>query len=205
MVAFDGTGSMDSDRVENYTWTFTDGGTQTMYEVRPTYRFDRAGTFAVTLTVRDPSGNSATDQVNVTVTAATGGVQGTVKDDAGRPLAGATVRLLLGSTEVASTTTDANGAFAFAEIAPGGYNVRAELAGFTSQTADVTVVAGSTASRDLVLSSAPSGLPAWVLPVGIVAILVAVLAIAGIAMRRRKRKPGAASEGPASDGKKKAS
>ncbi|MCJ2532252.1 MAG: PKD domain-containing protein, partial [Candidatus Thermoplasmatota archaeon] len=67
VVTFDGSGSSDNVGVANYTWTFQDGGSVTLYEVDPTYAFSTPGEYTVTLTVRDAAGNEGTDTVTVTV------------------------------------------------------------------------------------------------------------------------------------------
>lgn len=73
LVTFDGSGSSDNDPLfgttVNYTWTFDDPGTQTIYEVAPTYAFMRGGNFIVTLTVTDRAGNTGTDTVTIHVVA----------------------------------------------------------------------------------------------------------------------------------------
>jgi len=74
-VTFDGFGS-DVGGISGYTWTFDDNGPKTLTGPNPTYRFDNPGTFTVTLTVTDSSGNTATDTVLVTVTGTTGSIQG---------------------------------------------------------------------------------------------------------------------------------
>lgn len=66
-VTFDGTGSTDNVGVASYTWRFADGGLRVLTGATPTYTFDRAGAFTVTLTVTDAAGNSATDSLLVTV------------------------------------------------------------------------------------------------------------------------------------------
>ncbi len=69
VVTFDGSGSSDnSGSIDNYTWTFDDGGTQTLYGVSPQYTFSNLGQFTVTLTVSDAAGLTDTDEVIVTVT-----------------------------------------------------------------------------------------------------------------------------------------
>ncbi len=40
----------------NYTWTFQDGGSVTLYEVDPTYAFSTPGEYTITLTVVDAAG-----------------------------------------------------------------------------------------------------------------------------------------------------
>jgi PKD repeat protein len=67
LVTFDGRDSWDNGGDINLTWTFDDDGAVTLYDLRPTYRFFRPGTFQVTLTVTDGAGILATDVVNITV------------------------------------------------------------------------------------------------------------------------------------------
>jgi hypothetical protein len=62
----------------------------------------------------------------------------------GSPVAGAPVRLLMGTTEVATTTTDSNGQFVFRGIAPGTYTVEVTVGGQVFLT-PVTVGAGDQA------------------------------------------------------------
>ena len=68
-VEFDGSGSSDdSGSIENYTWTFVyDGEEVELYGVSPSFVFDIAGEYTVTLTVTDPSGLTDTDTVEVTI------------------------------------------------------------------------------------------------------------------------------------------
>ncbi len=69
-VTFDGSGSSDNVGVVSYDWTFEyDGATETLTGVSPTFTFDIADEYVVTLTVEDAEGNSATDTVTITVTA----------------------------------------------------------------------------------------------------------------------------------------
>ena len=64
--SFDGTGS-SADPV-NYTWTFVyDGQERTLYGEAPSWTFDIAGEYTVTLTVTDDLGATDTDTVTVTV------------------------------------------------------------------------------------------------------------------------------------------
>ncbi|MCJ2531131.1 MAG: PKD domain-containing protein, partial [Candidatus Thermoplasmatota archaeon] len=67
LVTFDGSGSSDNIGVTNYTWTFQDGGSVTLYAVDPTYAFSDPGSYTVTLTIVDAAGNTATDALTVTV------------------------------------------------------------------------------------------------------------------------------------------
>jgi ABC-type transport system substrate-binding protein/PKD repeat protein/protocatechuate 3,4-dioxygenase beta subunit len=66
-VTFDGSESADNVGVDSYTWTFDDGGAQTLSGVEPTYTFENEGDFTITLTVLDAETNSDTDEVVVHV------------------------------------------------------------------------------------------------------------------------------------------
>ncbi len=68
-VTFDESASTDNGVIVNYTWTFTDVDAQTLYGAAPTYTFDNAGVFVVTLNVTDAYGNYHTDTMLVNVTA----------------------------------------------------------------------------------------------------------------------------------------
>lgn len=69
-VSFDGSGSTDDGGAAglNYTWEFTyDGRTVRLYGPQPTFKFEIAGTYTVTLTVRDAGNLTDTDTVTVVV------------------------------------------------------------------------------------------------------------------------------------------
>ena len=66
-VTLSAVNTTDNVGVVNYTWSFDDGGPQTLWGVSPTYRFDTVGVFTIALTVRDAAGNAASDTVRVTV------------------------------------------------------------------------------------------------------------------------------------------
>jgi parallel beta-helix repeat protein len=67
-VTFDGTRSWDNHRIENFTWSFFyDGEEVLLYGAFPTFVFVSPSNYRVELTVRDPSGNTATDSMNVRV------------------------------------------------------------------------------------------------------------------------------------------
>ena len=68
VVTFDGGGSTDNVGIAGYTWSFRLYGiTMVLTGVSPTYGFPAAGTYPVTLTVQDLSGNTDTDTMEVVV------------------------------------------------------------------------------------------------------------------------------------------
>jgi len=66
-VHFDGSASTDNVGITSYTWTFTDINPRTLTGAAPTYQFNNAGQYIVTLTVADAAGNTNIDTVVVTV------------------------------------------------------------------------------------------------------------------------------------------
>jgi PKD repeat protein len=67
-ATFDGTLSTDDIGVATWTWSFEYNGAPVVLDaVSPWFRFDRAGTYVVTLNVTDAAGKWATDNVTVTV------------------------------------------------------------------------------------------------------------------------------------------
>jgi len=67
-VAFDGTASTGMGGIANYTWTVVrEGAAITLHGARPSYTFDREGTYLVTLNVTDMYGGTHEDSFTVTV------------------------------------------------------------------------------------------------------------------------------------------
>ena len=66
-VSFDGGGSTDNFLVENWTWSFNDGGAVVLYGTTASHTFSASGVYTVALTVRDTTSNSDTDTMTVTV------------------------------------------------------------------------------------------------------------------------------------------
>lgn len=83
---------------------------------------------------------------------ATGGVEGTVTDNAGSPAAGATVELSQPGGKKFTDSTDAKGEYKFDRIPVGDYEVQASLTGHTpSDSRKVKVKSGATQTADLKL------------------------------------------------------
>jgi parallel beta-helix repeat protein len=67
LVTFDASASADENGIARCIWTFIDITPQTLSGENPTYNFTTPGTYAVTLTVKDATNNTATDTVTITV------------------------------------------------------------------------------------------------------------------------------------------
>ena len=83
----------------------------------------------------------------------TGTITGTVRDQDGGSMPGVAVELLSGTTVIATTTTNAAGAFTFSNVAAGSYLVRAFRTGYGTDSEAVSVTAGATATASLVLTA----------------------------------------------------
>ena len=66
-VSFDGLNSSDNIGVVNYTWTFYDYRDIALYGATPGYQFQNAGSYWISLTVRDASGNTGQNGFNINV------------------------------------------------------------------------------------------------------------------------------------------
>jgi len=109
---------------------------------------------SVTVTVLE--GDTAVADLSLTWIIVPGTIAGTVTDaDDGSRIAGATV-----TDGTRTTTTDAAGEYAIADVAPGSYEVTASKEGYESSSVMVTVLEGDTAVADLSLT--------WIIVPGII-------------------------------------
>jgi Ca-activated chloride channel family protein len=74
-------------------------------------------------------------------TQATGSASGTVVDPAGSPIPGVTLELRQGTKVLQRTTSDPKGAWTFAKIPDGEYEIRATLAGFATSVLSLRIAA----------------------------------------------------------------
>ncbi len=82
-----------------------------------------------------------------------GGVQGTVRDTAGRPLQGAQVVLTpIGGGQGLTTRTDSSGTYNFAGIEPGNYTLQVNVVTYTSVLENVSVTQDINATVDVALA-----------------------------------------------------
>lgn len=92
-------------------------------------------------------------QAKADVTEATGGIEGTVTDEAVQPVANATLRV----TETGRTaTTEPDGSFAFSTVQPGSYTLTVNASGFVSAQQEVRVEAGEVSTVEIVLARVAS-------------------------------------------------
>ncbi|WP_455219768.1 PKD domain-containing protein [Kaarinaea lacus] len=104
-VQFDGTGSTDTDgSIVSYAWDFGDGNSGT--GVGPVHIYTTAGTYDVTLTVTDDSGDTGNSQTTAVIVAAAPPPQAPIAD-AGGPYSG-TVNVAVQFDGSGSTDPDGN-------------------------------------------------------------------------------------------------
>jgi len=85
------------------------------------------------------------------------GLAGTVKDDAGRPVANATVGWKnIASGQSGQTQSAADGTYSIPNLAAGEYEVSATAKGFNTRTQKVTVASGAAQTLDLAVTQALS-------------------------------------------------
>ncbi len=97
------------------------------------------------------SSRTVTDTAAVVCGGDIGGI--VTEAETGLLIAGATVRIVHGTTPIDSTTTNAHGAYAFLGIAEGDYTVAAQAEGYEDSTpALITVICFETATVDIALT-----------------------------------------------------
>jgi Ca-activated chloride channel family protein len=83
-----------------------------------------------------------------------GSIAGTVKDSAGAPVPGATIRIVAQGMSPYSTLSDAKGSFTFQGVPVAEYEVTATLPGFRTFTGKIAVTAKTAARLEIVLQPA---------------------------------------------------
>ncbi|MFP5204490.1 MAG: carboxypeptidase-like regulatory domain-containing protein [Acidobacteriota bacterium] len=88
----------------------------------------------------------------------TSGLSGTVKDAAGKPVAGAEVSAKNAATaQAAQASTDASGAYTLPALGAGNYDVTVTAKGFADKVSQVTLPAEGTQALSVTLTAAPPG------------------------------------------------
>lgn len=93
-----------------------------------------------------------TVMAHVVIAQSSGSVRGRVTDERNANVAGAAVRLASRSGPQFDTSTDNNGAFIFANVAPGEYILQVRAPGFASNVSPVVVVRGGSTVKDVSLA-----------------------------------------------------
>jgi len=188
-VTLDGSLSTDSGAM-TYSWNLTyDGVPRSLSGVAAQFTFDEGGVYEVVLTVTDAWGNRGNDTVVVTVVD-TGTVTGTVLDEDGKAVEGATVRVDAADGRAYTATTAANGSFALS-VFHGPFNWSISKDGYEAISGSSSVNAMQEA--DLDLSGTPlvregGEAPARTsLIVRAVVIVLAAVAVALLALDRRRK------------------
>lgn len=158
--------SGSTDAEGNYTFADLNAGTYSVRFTKTGYQSITRGSVQVT------AGQLTTVDVQLTATQAqTGSITGTVTDNSGRAVAGATVDLLVQGSVSRATTTSSSGTFQFASVAAGSYGVRVTAGNLPPVTQTITVTAGQTTRVNFVVQPnsgagsvggqvrAPNGIP----------------------------------------------
>jgi hypothetical protein len=110
--------------------------------------------FAAFVSAQTPAAPAAAPQAPARRPARSGGsVTGTVKDDTGGVIPGATVKLMDGANTVDTTSSGADGAFSFKAVAPGTYSLSVSYTGLQqAKVALISVAAGQAATANLAMT-----------------------------------------------------
>ena len=190
--------------ITTVTFTLKQGTTTvpgTVTYVGSTATFTPAGnlnantTYTATITTgaQDLAGNTLAtnyiwsfDTIPAIILPANGAIVGTVVDENGDPIEGATVSL--GDTGT-TATTNAAGQYSFSDVAPGTYTLWFNASGYETTNKTVTVTAGVTTTADMSMAPEDSGAGNlwWILLV--IAAIVAALLIGYTLMNKKSGTP----------------
>ncbi len=137
-VTLDASGSHDDGTITKYQWTFSyDNENKELLGKIVSFKFDKPGTYEVTLKVFDDSENYGIDAVSITVKN-TGVVKGIVLDDKGKPIDGALIEIVASDGKTYTFTTAPDGSFSL-EIPPGSITWKITKSGYGTITGSSTV------------------------------------------------------------------
>jgi PKD repeat protein len=201
-VEFNGLASDDNIGIVNYEWDIdgSDGldWSQPDYEGsdiwNPSHTYSAPGKYIVTLRVTDDAGNLDTDTVLITVTGndqlVTKVISGTVVDEEGSPISGASVKLE-NSNNVFVATTDANGKYRIMDVPEGSYQLVTNQGDYGSKKQDVVISSENTQElSEVTLNSATSEesqLLPWWFPFLFIFILLIIIAISTAGRKKKKQ------------------
>ena len=148
-MAFSAKRSQDDRGIASYAWDFGDGTTSVLME--PVHAYDAVGTYTVSLTVTDTSGNrtAASYQVKVAEPTRLGSLTVTVVDENGAAVPSAGVWLDLGEEDQSVVYTDARGQVTVS-LPVGSHIIGAYLEGYLPARETVNISAGVNSDLRLV-------------------------------------------------------
>ena len=147
-VAYAGTSSF------SVTTTTNSSGVAKFNNLPPgTYHFSVAQNSLTMMSHSVAITSGGSSAVTVLLPTSGGDIEATVKDSSGAVLSGATVKVLSGSSVVATGTTNSNGVALLGGIAAGTYTLSASLTNYDSNTTSVTVKEDETTSSSIALTS----------------------------------------------------
>jgi PKD repeat protein len=125
-------------------WSFGDYSTSTMQN--PTHTYSRGGTYSVKLKVTADDWQTTDYEIETIVVIEYASITGTVKDQNGNPINGATIKLYDGETVLKSVTTDENGEYQISEVETGFYDIEGMKSGYDNnkKTSENMVVGENT-------------------------------------------------------------
>ncbi|MFT3951719.1 MAG: PKD domain-containing protein [Oscillospiraceae bacterium] len=142
-VNFNASSSSDNHYIASYAWDFGDGASSS--SVKASHTYSKAGTYTVTLTIKDSAGNKDTDTIEITVLSKTDYcyAEFQVVDSSDQsPISNAVVYCELPGTNVTEYATDSNGCVQIA-AKKGTYKFSFYKAGYLPETKTATVSSDS--------------------------------------------------------------
>jgi len=119
-----------------------------------TYTLTISKTDFITQTKSVTVSSDLISEVEINLVAESGDMLGSVVDESGFSLEGASVELSFGGTIINTMTTDVFGEFGFTSIEIGSYSLTVSLAGFETQTISADVTPGATTNVTITLERA---------------------------------------------------
>lgn len=138
-VVFNGIESSDNDKIAEYLWDFGDG-TEPSSNPAPVHKYEKAGNYNVTLTVKDPAGNTDDTTIKVTVLPKNDAGKAVieVRNIYGTPLKGVSVYVNTSAEHNDTAYTDKNGRAAVMQR-PGTYRVALYKPGYVAEEKEIEI------------------------------------------------------------------
>lgn len=128
---------------EIVTWEWSFGDFSTSDKQNPTHTYSRGGTYSVKLKVTADDWETTDYEIKNIVVIEYASVTGTVKNQNGNPISGATIKLYDEGSVLKSATTDENGEYVISEVETGTYDIEGMKGGYdSSKKTDENFVVG---------------------------------------------------------------